>query len=288
VRVAFAGLGRMGVPMARRLLEAGHELTVWNRSPGKAGDLTAAGAKEAGSPKDLAAGAEVVVTMVAHADALGDVLHGGDGLLAGLEPGAIVIDMSTIGPIAARGFAAEVEAAGGTWLDAPVSGSTALAQQGTLTTMVGGDAGALERARPVLEAMTAKLFHMGAAGTGAAMKVVVQTALAQLNEAVAEGIVLAERAGIAREAAYDVLAGGVVGAPFVQYKRDAFVNPEETPVAFTVGLMRKDLGLAFSLADEAGVTLPSATAADGVLERAVERGLADADMARVADVVREG
>jgi 3-hydroxyisobutyrate dehydrogenase/2-hydroxy-3-oxopropionate reductase len=199
-----------------------------------------------------------------------------------------VIDMSTIGPIAARGFAAEVDAAGGNWLDAPVSGSTALAQQGTLTTMVGGDAAALERARPVLDAMTAKLFHMGPAGTGAAMKVVVQASLAQLNEAVAEGIVLAERAGIPREAAYDVLAGGVVGAPFVQYKRDAFVKPEETPVAFTVGLMRKDLGLAFALADEAGVTLPSATAADGVLERAVERGLADADMARVADVVRDG
>jgi 3-hydroxyisobutyrate dehydrogenase-like beta-hydroxyacid dehydrogenase len=287
VNVGFAGLGRMGAPMARRVLDAGFALTVWNRSAGRAAELAAAGAGVADSPRALAESSEVVVTMVADADALADVLHGDDGLLAGLAGGAVVIDMSTIGAAAAASFAAEVAERGGHWLDAPVSGSTALAQQGTLTTMVGGDAEVLERVRPVLEAMTQKLFHIGPAGTGAAMKVVLQSVLVQLNEAVAEGLVLAERAGIERASAYDVFAGGVVGAPFVQYKRAAFVEPEQTPVAFTVALMRKDLRLVLALAESVALELPGLRTADEVLARAEEAGLRDADFSRVADVLRD-
>jgi 3-hydroxyisobutyrate dehydrogenase/2-hydroxy-3-oxopropionate reductase len=275
----------MGLPMARRLLDAGFPLTVWNRSPGKADEL--AGARVAATPRELAESSDVVVTMLADAAALEQVLHGDDGLLAGLRDGAVVVDMSTIGQEAATRFAGEVADAGGRWLDAPVSGSVALAQAGTLTLMVGGEPDALERARPVLETLGQKLFHLGPAGSGAAMKVVVQAVLSLLNEAVAEGLVLAERAGIARETAYDVFSGGVVGAPFVQYKRDAFVKPEETPVAFTIDLMRKDLRLAFAVAERVGVPLPAVSAAAEVLARASERGLGDADLARVADVVRD-
>jgi 3-hydroxyisobutyrate dehydrogenase/2-hydroxy-3-oxopropionate reductase len=275
----------MGLPMARRLLDAGFPLTVWNRSPGKADEL--AGARVAATPRELAESSDVVVTMLADAAALEQVLHGDDGLLAGLRDGAVVVDMSTIGQEAATRFAGGVADAGGRWLDAPVSGSVALAQAGTLTLMVGGEPDALERARPVLETLGQKLFHLGPAGSGAAMKVVVQAVLSLLNEAVAEGLVLAERAGIARETAYDVFAGGVVGAPFVQYKRDAFVKPEETPVAFTIDLMRKDLRLAFAVAERVGVPLPAVSAAAEVLARASERGLGDADLARVADVVRD-
>jgi 3-hydroxyisobutyrate dehydrogenase/2-hydroxy-3-oxopropionate reductase len=284
LEVGVAGLGRMGLPMGRRLLDAGFPLTVWNRSPGKAEEL--AGARVAATPRELAESADVVVTMLADAAALEQVLHGDDGLLAGLRDGAVVVDMSTIGQEAATGFAGEVAAAGGRWLDSPVSGSVALAQAGTLTLMVGGAPEALERARPVLETLGQKLFHLGPEGAGAAMKVVVQAVLSLLNEAVAEGLVLAERAGIARETAYDVFSGGVVGAPFVQYKRDAFVRPEETPVAFTIDLMRKDLRLAFAVAERVGVPLPAVTAAADVLAQASERGLGDADLARVADVVR--
>jgi 3-hydroxyisobutyrate dehydrogenase-like beta-hydroxyacid dehydrogenase len=179
-----------------------------------------------------------------------------------------------------------VAAAGGAWLDAPVSGSTALASQGQLTIMVGGDADALERARPVLDALAKAVFHLGEAGAGAAMKLAVNGVVAVLNEAVAEGLVLAERCGIPRELAYDVLAGGAAGAPYVQYKREAFLRPDETPVAFTVDLLAKDLDLIVGLARELGVQADAIEAAAATMQRARAAGLGAADMARVADVVR--
>ena len=147
--------------------------------------------------------------------------------------------------------------------------------------MVGGDPDAVARVQPVLESMGQKIMHLGPAGSGAAMKVVVNAVLAVINEAIAEGLVLAERAGIERETAYDVFAGGVAAAPYVLYKREAFVRPEETPVAFTIDLMRKDLRLAFALAEELGVPLAAVRAADDVLAQADGK----ADLARVADVV---
>jgi 3-hydroxyisobutyrate dehydrogenase/2-hydroxy-3-oxopropionate reductase len=286
VDVGFAGLGRMGAAMARRVLHAGFPLTVWNRSAAKADGLVAAGARRALTPRDLAAAADVVVTMLADADALDAVLRGDDGVLAGLRPDAVVVDMSTIGPTAAAACAAAVAERGARWLDAPVSGSVALAQQGTLTIMAGGAAEALDRARPVLESMGQKILHLGPETAGAAMKLVINSMLAVINEAVAEGLVLAERSGIERETAYDVFAGGVVAAPYVLYKRDAFVRPDETPVAFTIDLMRKDLRLAFAVAEELGVPLAAVRAADEVLAQAEEQGLGTADFARVADVIR--
>ncbi len=153
--------------------------------------------------------------------------------------------------------------------------------------MIGGEADAIARAGPVLEAFSAKRFHLGGAGAGAAMKLAVNSVIAVINEAIAEGLVLAERAGIASEDAYDVFSAGAVAAPYVLYKRDAFLAPEETPVAFTVSLMRKDLELALSLAESAGVEMRATRAADDVLARAAEQGLADADFARVASVIRE-
>jgi 3-hydroxyisobutyrate dehydrogenase/2-hydroxy-3-oxopropionate reductase len=269
--------------MARSVLGAGFPLTVWNRTAARADGLVAAGARMAGSPRELAEAADVVVTMVADGDALAALLHGDDGLLAGFGPDSVLVDMSTIGPAAAASFAAEVTAAGAAWVDAPVSGSTALAEQGALTLMVGGTPEAVARVTPVLEAMGQKIMHLGPAGSGAAMKVVVNAVLAVINEAIAEGLVLAERSGIDRETAYDVFAGGVAAAPYVLYKREAFVRPEETPVAFTIDLMRKDLRLAFALAEELGVPLAAVRAADEVLARADGK----ADLARVADVVRE-
>jgi 3-hydroxyisobutyrate dehydrogenase-like beta-hydroxyacid dehydrogenase len=272
----------MGAPMAQRVLGAGFPLTVWNRTAARADELVAAGARSAASPRELADAVSVVVTMVADGDALGAVLHGDDGLLAGLGPDSVLVDMSTIGPAAATSFAAEVADRGAAWVDAPVSGSTALAQQGALTLMVGGDPDAVARVQPVLEAMGQKIMHLGPAGTGAAMKVVVNAVVAVINEGIAEGLVLAERSGIERETAYDVFSGGVAAAPYVLYKRDAFVRPEDTPVAFTIDLMRKDLRLAFALAEELGVPLAAVRAADEVLAQADGKS----DLARVADVVR--
>lgn len=273
--------------MAHRLLAAEFPLTVWNRTASRCDELAAAGAAVAASPRALAEDAEVVVTMVSDGVALGELLHGEDGLLAGLSPGSILVDMSTIGPAAAVAFATDVAARGAHWIDAPVSGSTALAEQGALTAMIGGEREAIERAQPVLAAMTGASFYLGGAGTGAAMKLAVNSVVAVMNEAIAEGLVLAERAGIAREAAYDVFAGGVAASPYVLYKRDAFLRPDETPVAFTVELMRKDLRLVFALADDLGVPLAAVRAADEVLARACELRLADADLSRVAQVIRD-
>jgi 3-hydroxyisobutyrate dehydrogenase len=286
--VGFAGLGRMGTPMARRVLVAGFPLTVWNRSPERMEALTSDGARAAETPKALAEASDVVVTMVADADALRSVLRGDEGVIAGLRPGSIVVDTSTIGPSAAVELAAEVEERGAHWIDSPVSGSTGAAEQGELTLMVGGEESAIERAGPVLDAVSRQRFHLGDAGAGAAMKLAVNAVVAILNEGVAEGLVLAERAGISPERAYDVLAGGAVAAPYVQYKRDAFLRPDETPTAFSVELMRKDLGLVLELAEQHGVDVAAVRAADEILERAAAAGLEDGDFARVAQVLRDG
>ena len=278
----------MGTAMARNVVEAGFPLTVWNRSRERCDALTSLGATMVDTPKELAERSDVVVTMVADADALRAIAEGEDGLLAGLRPGAIVVDTSTIGlDRRARARPRRSKTSGGHWIDSPVSGSTGLAEKGELTLMIGGEADAIARAGPVLEAFSAKRFHLGGAGAGAAMKLAVNSVIAVINEAIAEGLVLAERAGIASEDAYDVFSAGAVAAPYVLYKRDAFLAPEETPVAFTVSLMRKDLELALSLAESAGVEMRATRAADDVLARAAEQGLADADFARVASVIRE-
>jgi 3-hydroxyisobutyrate dehydrogenase-like beta-hydroxyacid dehydrogenase len=286
--VGVAGLGRMGTPMARRVLDAGLPLTVWNRSPERLEALISLGAAAAESPKELAATSEIVITMLADADALRAVVRGDDGLLAGLRPGSILIDTSTIGSAAAVELAASVSEHGAHWIDAPVSGSTAFAEKGELILMLGGEASAIARAAPVFDAISRQRFHLGDAGAGAAMKLAVQAVLAVLNEAVAEGLVLAERAGIARDTAYDVFAGGVVAAPYVLYKRDSFVRPEDTPVGFTVDLMRKDLRLVLELAREAEVELTAVLAADEMLRRACDRDLGDGDFSGVAQVIRNG
>jgi 3-hydroxyisobutyrate dehydrogenase/2-hydroxy-3-oxopropionate reductase len=152
--------------------------------------------------------------------------------------------------------------------------------------MIGGSDEAVERVRPVLDTMSKASFHLGPAGAGAAMKLAVNAVLAVINEALAEGLVLAERAGIAREVAYDVFASGAAAAPYVLYKRDAFLHPEEAPVGFTVDLLSKDLGLILSLAEAVGVAPAAVHAASEVVERARSAGLGDADMSRVADVIR--
>jgi 3-hydroxyisobutyrate dehydrogenase-like beta-hydroxyacid dehydrogenase len=278
--VAFLGLGRMGAPMAARLATAGHELTVWNRTPRP--DRQPAGAAGADSPAQAAAGAEVIITMVSDAAALEEVL---DGALAGASPGAAFVDMSTVGPAAAQAAAARAARAGCAFVDAPVSGSVASAQAGSLIAMAGGDTAAVDRVRPVLAAIVADVVHVGPSGAGAGMKLALNLALAVTNQAVAETLVLAEAAGVARERAYDVLATGALGSPFVRYKRAAFEAPGAVPVAFSVDLMRKDTALALELAAVGGVALPVGGAAHAALERAAATGLGGRDIAAMAEVV---
>jgi 3-hydroxyisobutyrate dehydrogenase-like beta-hydroxyacid dehydrogenase len=277
--VALLGLGRMGAPMAARLAAAGHELTVWNRTPRP--DRQPAGAAGADSPAQASAGAEVIITMVSDAAALEEVL---DGALAGASPGAAFVDMSTVGPAAAQAAAARAARAGCAFVDAPVSGSVASAQAGSLIAMAGGDTAAVDRVRPVLAAIVADVVHVGPSGAGAGMKLALNLALAVTNQAVAETLVLAEAAGVARERAYDVLATGALGSPFVRYKRAAFEDPA-APVAFSVDLMRKDTALALELAAGGGVALPVGGAAHRALEHAAATGLGGRDIAAMVEVV---
>lgn len=291
MRIGFAGLGHMGLPMAGRLADAGVSLTVWNRTASRAAPLADRGVPVAASLPDLAAGSDVLITMLADGQASRDVWCGPDGLLAACPRGCTGVDMSTTGPSAAREIAAEAARHGADFLDAPVSGSTALAAQGTLTTMVGGPAEALERVRPVLAALTARQLHLGPAGAGAAMKLAVNIMIAATNQAVAEALALAADAGITPASAYDTLAASAVASPFLGYKRDAYLADDtgpEIPVAFTTALMAKDLELALNLADGTALPLPVATAARHSLAAACAAGYADADFSCVARLLRPG
>jgi 3-hydroxyisobutyrate dehydrogenase/2-hydroxy-3-oxopropionate reductase len=199
----------------------------------------------------------------------------------------VAVDMSTVLPGTIQALAAGVRARGAGILDAPVSGSVTTTRSGQLTIMVGGETADLDRARPVFEVLAKHVVHVGGLGAGAAMKLAVNTVIFGLNGAVAEGLVLAERSGIERSLAYEVIAASAVGAPFVGYKRDAFVEPETTPVAFSLRLAEKDLGLIASQANATGLALPQATTNLETI-RAAERSLGeDADFSTVASHLRE-
>jgi 3-hydroxyisobutyrate dehydrogenase/2-hydroxy-3-oxopropionate reductase len=238
-------------------------------------------------PADLAAVADVTVSMLADGAAVDAVYGGPDGLAAAARPGMVLVDCSTVPPAVLRAHEAAIRARGAGVLDAPVSGSVALATAGTLTLMVGGEAADLERARPVLEALAATVFHLGPLGTGAAMKLAVNTVIFGLNEALAEGLVLAEAAGIHRTLAYDVLAASAVGAPYVGYKRAAFLEPEATPVAFALDLAAKDLRLIGELASSVGLDLPQATINLAVIEATTASGGGGRDFSTVATHLSE-
>jgi 3-hydroxyisobutyrate dehydrogenase-like beta-hydroxyacid dehydrogenase len=246
VRLGFAGLGRMGQPMAANLMRSGHRLTVWNRTPSVCQLLAEQGAEVADTPARLGAASDIVITMLADAAALEEVLAGQAGILNGAGPGCLVVDMSTIGPVAAGRLAVIAAQQGVGLVDAPVSGSVTSAESGALLTMVGGTAEQFARVQPVLAAMTARQIHLGPAGSGAAMKIALNMMIAATNQAVAETLLLAEHLGIDRESAHQVLLSSAVSSAFVSYKRDAFLSPAASAVAFTIDLMRKDLALALS------------------------------------------
>jgi 3-hydroxyisobutyrate dehydrogenase-like beta-hydroxyacid dehydrogenase len=280
--LAFLGLGTMGAPMARRLAAVG-ELTVWNRSAARVAEV--AGAAAAPTPAAAAAAADVIVTMVSDGAALNAIVDGPEGILAGARPGALLIDMSTIGPAAARATAARCAERDVGFLDAPVSGSVALATAGTLTTMVGGPRELFERARPLLAAMTRAQLHLGGHGAGAAMKVALNLALAVTNQAVAETLALAEAEGIRREDAYEALASGALGSPYVAYKRAAFLDPEGAPVAFPVAMMRKDVALAQALARDQYVPIAVGDAVALALDALIARGLGERDVSSALSAI---
>ena len=288
-RVAVVGTGRMGSAMARALARAGHELRLHNRTPERAQRLArelGGTARAVRSPAEAAADADVILTMLADDAAVEGVMVGPEGVLAGAHPGAVVADLSTVDPSTIRRVAGEPRADGVGLLDAPVSGSTQTAEAGGLTLMVGGEAADLERARPVFDAVAKTVFHLGPLGSGAAMKLAVNTVIFGLNQAVAEALVLAERGGIERSKAYDVIAASAVGAPFVGYKRAAFLEPDATPPAFALELADKDLRLITAFADQLGVPVPQARTNLDQIRAAASAGDPAADFSTVADHLR--
>jgi 3-hydroxyisobutyrate dehydrogenase-like beta-hydroxyacid dehydrogenase len=208
------------------------------------------------------------------------------GLIGGLQPGAVVCDTSTVAPATIGGLAPLVAQQGATLIDTPVSGSVSTVESGTLTVMVGGDQEALERARPVLDAFAKSIFHLGDVGAGATMKLVVNALVAALNVAVSEALVLAERAGLDRQTVYDVFEASAAGAPYVKYKREAFLQPGEVPVAFSLALTAKDSELIHDLAQRVGARMDQGEASRRLVAEAVAAGLAERDLSEVAEFLR--
>ena len=279
--VAFLGLGLMGRPMAANVARAGHPLVVWNRTPSVAGEFAAEfGVRAASSPADAVRDADVVISMLADGAVLTAVYRGADGVLSALRPDAVAVDMGTSGPAVVRSLAADAS-----FVDAPVSGSTAAARDATLTVMAGGESGAVTRVSPVLQAVAARIHHVGPTGAGAALKLAINAALFALTQAVAEALVVAERSGIERAVAYDVLLDSAVAAPAVRYRREAFLDPR-VPVSFRLDLAAKDLSLLLAHGESVGASLPLASSLDALVGEAVAAGFGGSDLAALGEWVR--
>jgi 3-hydroxyisobutyrate dehydrogenase/2-hydroxy-3-oxopropionate reductase len=286
--VAIVGTGRMGGSMARAIVAAGLPLVVQNRTRDRADAIAAdLGVRVVDTPAEAASLADVTITMLADDAAVAATYAGPGGLVEGARPGTVLVESSTVRPDTVRSLETAVRATGAGLLDAPVSGSVGLAASGQLTLMVGGDAADLERARPALEPLAKAIFHLGPLGSGAAMKLAVNTVVFGLNEAVAEALVLAESSGVDLATAYDVLSASAVGAPFVAYKRDAFLAPATTPPAFALALAEKDLGLILGFAASSGVPMPQAETNLAVVRDASSGGRGDLDFTMVAGALRD-
>jgi 3-hydroxyisobutyrate dehydrogenase len=286
MRVGVAGLGRMGAHMAANLGAAGHELTVWNRSPDKARDLAAAtGCAVAPTPAALAAASEVVVAMLAD-DASSDAVHGGpDGLFAA-RGGTTFLEMGTLSPDHVRALAAAAPE-GTTVIDAPVSGATEAARNAQLLIMAGCDEAAAERLRPVLDAVGRRTICLGQPGAGAVMKLAVNSLIHGLNQTLAEALTLSEAAGIDAAAAFDVIEDSAAGAPMLRYRRPLYLDEAAHDVTFTVALASKDMDLACRLARALGVAMPQGRVTLDALRRAEAEGYADRDMAAMVSFMRK-
>jgi 3-hydroxyisobutyrate dehydrogenase-like beta-hydroxyacid dehydrogenase len=282
--LGFVGLGVMGGRMAKRLLDAGHTVVGYNRTPAKAQWLIDAGLEPAASPRAAAEAADVVFSMVTDTTALEAVTRGADGILAGLRRGAVYVEMSTVDPGVTRALGAEAAARGAAMLDAPVSGSVATLDAGQLAFMAGGEAPVLERVRPYLTAIGPTITHVGPLGLAVTMKIATNLGLAVQMLAFSEAVCLAEKAGIARERAVEALLRSVIASPMVKY-RGPFVLGMPAEAWFDVGMMQKDLRLALDLARSVGVTVPTTALTHEFLAAAGGLGLADYDFAVVFDVL---
>jgi 3-hydroxyisobutyrate dehydrogenase/2-hydroxy-3-oxopropionate reductase len=281
--IAFIGLGAMGSRMARRLLDAGHELIVWNRTAARAEPLTAAGARLAASPADAAAAAEIVITMLRDSEALTAVTKGDDGVLAGLRPGSVLVEMSTVGPSAIRELAGHIPL-GAACADAPVLGSISEAEEGSLTIFVGAEDDVVRRIDPVLSVLGRPL-HVGALGSGAAAKLVANSTLFALLCALGEAIALGEGLGLTRDKVFEVLATTPLAAQ--ADRRRPAIESADYPPRFKLSLARKDAELVVAEARSAGVDVRLAEAARSWLADAEAAGLGELDYSAALELLSQ-
>jgi 3-hydroxyisobutyrate dehydrogenase len=286
MRVGFVGLGTMGGAMAANVARAGFEVSAWNRTPGRATELGELGVRLADSPAAVAAASELVVTIVSDTPDVEAVLFGDAGVASGAGRGSLVVDMSTISPSATRDFAARLAAQGVAMVDAPVSGGSEGAKKGTLSIFVGGDVAEVERARPVLATMGTTITHVGPIGAGQAVKAVNQVILAGAYLGVAEGIVLAIKAGLDVEQVVTALSGGAAQS-WVLTNRSGRMLENDYPLGFKVALHRKDLGIALQLARETGTALPISALCEQLEAGLIGKGHGDDDVSAVARAIRE-
>jgi 3-hydroxyisobutyrate dehydrogenase-like beta-hydroxyacid dehydrogenase len=274
-RVGFAGLGAMGAGIARRLLDAGHEVVGWNRTRERAEPLLDAGMGWADTPRELAASVDVLFTMLTNTAAIEATAEGGDGVLAGLRAGSVWADISTIAPDASVALAERVNATGAWFLDCPVSGSPATLAAGEMSVMVGGDRGAFEHVSEVLRAIGPKVTYIGPNGHAILTKVAINLALVVSVTALAEGVALVEKAGVDRTAVVDAVSKSVIASPVIGYRAPLLVD--DTAVFADVELQQKDLVLAEELARRLGMSVPTCAAASEMLSAARTSERSDRD-----------
>jgi 3-hydroxyisobutyrate dehydrogenase-like beta-hydroxyacid dehydrogenase len=278
--LGFVGLGVMGGRIAKRLLDAGHDVVGYNRTRAKAEWLAGNGMRFADSPREVAEKSDIVFSMVTDGAALAAVTDGPDGLLAGLGPRKIHIDMSSVSPSASRDLAERVEATGARMLDSPVSGSVKTLEDGKLSVMVGGDEATFREVEPLLQSIGPTVTYVGGNGQAVAMKIATNLSLAVQMLAFSEGVLLAEKSGISRTTAVDVLLKSVIASPMIRY-RGPFVLEQPAEAWFDVNMMQKDLRVALEMGRTLDVPLPTTAITNEMLTAARALGLADKDFAAV-------
>jgi 3-hydroxyisobutyrate dehydrogenase-like beta-hydroxyacid dehydrogenase len=281
--VGFLGLGNMGTPMAGNLLKAGFSVVVWNRTKSKAKPLLEKGAIGADHPRQVAEKSDVVITMVADAAAVREVLLGPDGVAASNRRGLRILEMSTISPADSVGIAQELSKRGMAMLDCPVSGSVKAAADAALTVIVGGDPSVLESVKPVLQAMAKNVFHMGPNGAGCYMKLVNNVVLAAMLAGFSEALVLGKKGGLPPQKMLDVILQGSARSPLLEFKGKAIVDANFVPT-FALRLMKKDLTLALATANEVKAPMPLTSFVNELHQAAIAAGLGDRDFSAIAQV----
>ena len=285
-KLGFVGLGLMGSRIVKRLLDAGHQVSGYNRTRSKAESLIQAGMVWKNSPKEVAQAADITFSMVMDTAALSSITEGADGILAGLLAGKIFVDMSTVSPKSIRLLADRVADTGAQMLEAPVSGSIPAAESGNLIVYVGGNAEVLEKVRPVFEQMSQKIIHVGGNGQAIAMKIAINLNLPIQLVSLFEGVLLAERSGVSRTDALDALLNSVAASTAMKY-RAPFMLKMPNEVWFSAAMMKKDIQLALELGEETGVTLKTAQLVNGLLDQAIAAGWGEQDFAVLYRVVEQ-